>query len=176
MALETLRGVEEIGGFRVLQDRPRKENGEIDWSAFDELRKEQPIYIDHDVNMISFRIQNGPIKEVGVNGCQVDTLIEAAKIIIEGLNKKFPCRENSLAITKLDEALHWLGARKANREKRGVEGTSKQFVGSIKDFYFRPPIDTTKFVVECMNELIPESENVSLDEREKRGVEGTNQA
>ena len=34
------------------------------------------------------KIQNGPIKENGVNGCQVDTIIEATKAIIEGLNKK----------------------------------------------------------------------------------------
>jgi hypothetical protein len=75
--------------------------------------------------MISFRIQNGPIKEVGVNGCQVDTLIEAAKLIVEGLNKQFPCRENSLIITKLEEALLWSMKRKLDREKRGVEGLNK---------------------------------------------------
>jgi hypothetical protein len=125
MCLETLKGVKEIGGFEVLAERPLLEGKtEIDWKKFDEQRKEKPIYVDHDVNMISFRIQNGPIKESGVNGCQVDTLIEAAKLIIEGLNKKFPCRENACAITKLDEAILWLHKRKMDREKRGVEGTN----------------------------------------------------
>ena len=38
------------------------------------------------------------------------------------LNSKFPCRENSLAITKLDESLLWLNKRTADRLKRGVEG------------------------------------------------------
>ena len=51
-------------------------------------------------------------------------MIEAAKIIIEKLNQKFPCRENSVAITKLDEALMWLDKRKKDREKRNVEGTN----------------------------------------------------
>lgn len=125
MALETLKGVEGIGGFKVLQERPKKEDGSVDWNLFDEQRKNQPIYIDHDVNMISFRVQNGPIKENGVNGCQVDTIIEAAKLIIEGLNKNFPCRENALVITKLDEALLWSMKRKLDREKRGVEGLNK---------------------------------------------------
>lgn len=125
MALETLKGVEEIGGFKVLGERPKKASGEVDWALFDEQRKEKPIYVDHDVNMISFRIQNGPIKEVGVNGCQVDTLIWTAKTILEGLNKKFPCRENACAITKLDEAIHWLVARTKDRELRKVEGTSQ---------------------------------------------------
>ena len=54
MALETLKGVEWIDGFKVMQERPRKENGEVDWNLFDEMRKNQPIYVDHDVNMISF--------------------------------------------------------------------------------------------------------------------------
>lgn len=38
------------------------------------------------------------------------------------LNGKFPCRENSLAITKLQEAFFWLQFRTANRVARGVEG------------------------------------------------------
>lgn len=125
MALETLEGVTEIGGFNVLQKRPENEEGMVNWKLFDEQRKTNPIYVDHDVNMISFRIQNGPIKEVGVNGCQVDTMIEAAKMIIEVLNKNFPCRENAMVITKLDEALMWSMKRKSDREKRQVEGTSK---------------------------------------------------
>lgn len=75
--------------------------------------------------MISFRIQNGPIKEVGVNGCQVDTMIEAAKLIIEELNKKFPCDENDMIVSKLEAALDWSAKRKANREARGVEGLNK---------------------------------------------------
>jgi len=124
MALETLKGVAKIGGFDVLSERPKKEDGSVDWAAFDEQRKTKPIYVDHDVNMVSFRIQDGPIKEVGVNGCQVDTLIAAARLIISGLDVKFPCRENSIVMTKLDEALLWLGKRKADREERGVEGTS----------------------------------------------------
>lgn len=125
MALETLAGVKELGGFSILSERPMTSEGFVDWTLFDEQRKSQPIYIDHEVNMISFRIQNGPIKEVGVNGCQVDTLIHAAKEIISKLNAKFPCRENALAITKLEESLHWLDARKKDREKREVEGLNK---------------------------------------------------
>ncbi len=125
MALETLEGINEIGGYPVLQDRVKKEDGSIDWDKTDEARKLKPIFVDHDVNMISFRIQNGPIKENGVNGCQVDTLIHTAKIMVTNLNKNFPCRENSLAITKLEESLHWLEARKKDRETRGVEGYNK---------------------------------------------------
>ncbi len=119
MALETLVNVKKIGGFNVYQD---KEIADGKWSDVD---SKFSVCIHHGDNTLSFRIQNGPIKENGVNGCQVDTVIEAAKTIIEGLNKQFPSRENALAITKLDEALHWLEARTKNRTARGVEGTSQ---------------------------------------------------
>lgn len=42
------------------------------------------------------------------------------------LNGKFPCRENSIAITKLDEALLWLNKRTADRIARNVEGTNNK--------------------------------------------------
>ena len=109
MALETLEGVKEIGGFKVAHDVE---------SEF--------VVVYHNNNGIYFKIQDGPIKEKGVNGCQVDTIIEAAKLIVTNLNKNFPCRENALAITKLDEALMWLRERKREREARGVEGYNKK--------------------------------------------------
>jgi len=121
MALETLRGIEKLGGFKVVRHKPE----EMSWDDFDKTRDEFPINITDKMNTISFKIQNGPVKENGVNGCQVDTMIHAAKTIIEALNEKFPCRENACAITKLDEAIHWLEARTKNRAARGVEGHSK---------------------------------------------------
>jgi len=122
MALETLKGVEEIGGFKVVRVKPK----EMSWDDFDKTRDEYPINITEIMNCISFKIQNGPIKEVGVNGCQVDTVIEAARLILEGFNKNYPCRENAVAITKLDEALMWLEKRTKDRVKRGVEGVNKK--------------------------------------------------
>jgi hypothetical protein len=123
MALETLKNVNVIGGFNVVvmdelrEKYPEKFNeGSMDYKWFEkEIRPNNFVYVRNDVNSISFTIQNGPIKEVGVNGCQVDTIIEAAKLIIEGLNKQFPCRENSIAVTKLDEALMWLEKRTRDR-------------------------------------------------------------
>lgn len=125
MALETMKGVAEINGVKILQERAKAEDGSIDWQKTDELRKESPIFVDHEVNMISFRIQNGPIKEVGKNGCQVEDVIAVAKHIVEELNKKFPCRENSMIVTKLDEAILWSKKRTADRQARQVEGLSK---------------------------------------------------
>lgn len=134
MALETLKGVKKIGGFDVVdmdairETRPDmfRPDGSMHYHLFEkDIRPFNFIYVRNDVNSIAFTIQNGPVKEKGVNGCQVDTLIETAKVMLEGLNKNFPCRENSVAITKLDEALMWLEKRKKDREARGVEGESK---------------------------------------------------
>ncbi len=133
MALETLKGLKKLGKFDVVimdelrEKFPEKfnESGAMDYKWFEkDIRPTNFVYVRHDVNSLSFTIQNGPVKEKGVNGCQVDTVIEAAKAILEGLNKQFPCRENSAAITKLDEALHWLDHRTKDRERRSVEGTT----------------------------------------------------
>lgn len=77
---------------------------------------------------VEISFQNGPLCVDGVrrepSGAFVETLIAIAR---DRLNyyqgSKFNCRENALAITKLEEALHWLNHRTAKREQRGVEGT-----------------------------------------------------
>jgi len=134
MALETLKGVKEINGHKVIimdelrEQYPDKfnESGSMDYKWFEkEIRPHHHIYVRNDVNSLSFTIQNGPIKENGHNGCQVDEIISAARIIIGGLNINFPCRENSIVLAKLDGALMWLQKRKDDRSKRGVEGLAK---------------------------------------------------
>ena len=75
--------------------------------------------------------QNGPLGR-GVdrkdpNGAFVEGVIAAAIDRIEYYQKasfgKFSCRENALAITKLEEAILWLQKRTMDREAREVEGT-----------------------------------------------------
>ena len=94
-------------------------------SWLEQAQKTPKPFVEIDGQKITFTIQSDPIKEVGVNGCQLDALIVTAKDMIAYLNAKFPCRENSLAITKLEEALMWLEARTKDREFRGVEGTNQ---------------------------------------------------
>lgn len=79
---------------------------------------------------ISITWQNGPLgrsedgSRIEPNGAFVEGVINAA---LDRLNyyqaSKFNCRENALAITKLEEALHWCGHRTAKREAQKVEGT-----------------------------------------------------
>ena len=71
--------------------------------------------------------QNGPVKEVGQKGCFQEDLIAICIDRLQSFQKgNFACRENALAITKLEEALLWLRKRTMDREARGVEGTSQK--------------------------------------------------
>jgi hypothetical protein len=68
--------------------------------------------------------QEGPIKECGVNGvCNEDLIVMTIRRLEGFQNSEFKCRENAMAITKLEEALLWLRKRTMGRENRGVEGT-----------------------------------------------------
>ena len=79
---------------------------------------------------LSIDWQNGPLgrgdERLAPNGAFVETVILAALQRIEHYQAgQFKCRENALAITKLEEALHWLNARTNRRENSGVEGTHR---------------------------------------------------
>jgi hypothetical protein len=67
--------------------------------------------------------QNGPIAEHGVNGVTQEALLA---IVIDRLRAfqagPVACRENALALTKIEEAQHWLLHRTHERMARGVEG------------------------------------------------------
>ena len=74
--------------------------------------------------LCEIHFQEGAIKECGVNGVCNEDLINMVIERLEGFqNSEFKCRENALAITKLEEALLWLRKRTMSREQRGVEGT-----------------------------------------------------
>lgn len=77
--------------------------------------------------------QNGPLgrglERQEPNGAFVETVLAAALQRIQYFQEsKFKCRENAMAITKIDEALLWLNKRTRDLEARQkdlveVEGT-----------------------------------------------------
>ena len=70
--------------------------------------------------------QDGPIKESGVNGIMDENLLAIVIDRLRGFQEgPYKCRENALALTKLEESLMWLKERTRGREVRGVEGTHK---------------------------------------------------
>lgn len=78
---------------------------------------------------LTVKFQSGPIKEHGVNGCHIEDVL---RIALNRLNEhqktEFACRENALAITKIEESLHWLNHRTAERIRQGVEGRDVKHV------------------------------------------------
>lgn len=79
---------------------------------------------DQNPALTEVNFQKGPIKESGVNGCANEDLIA---MVIDRLSSfqesEYKCRENAIAITKLEEGLLWLRKRTMDREARNVEGT-----------------------------------------------------
>lgn len=80
---------------------------------------------------VSIEWQEGPTKDeegfdIAPNGAFVETIIFAALQRLEAFQTtRFSCRENALAITKLEEAIHWMNSRTMKRISRGVEGQYK---------------------------------------------------
>lgn len=71
--------------------------------------------------------QNGPIKEVGVNGVTQEALLA---IVIDRLRSfqagPYSCEANAFALTHCEAALDNLQARTRARIARGVEGTHQK--------------------------------------------------
>lgn len=78
------------------------------------------------LHFATLSFQHGPAAEYGVNGITNEVLLA---IVADRLRcfqtSKYACRENALALTKIEEAAHWLEARTTARTRRGVEGTHK---------------------------------------------------
>lgn len=56
------------------------------------------------------------------NGTTLEEMLRVTIERLQDLNARFSCRENSIAITKMQEALMWLNKRTEDRVARGVEG------------------------------------------------------
>lgn len=79
---------------------------------------------NHPHRFVNLTYQNGPIKEVGTNGITEQSLLAVIIDRMQCFQKgPYSCRENAIALTKLEEALHWMEHRTKARQSRGVEGT-----------------------------------------------------
>lgn len=88
---------------------------------------------------VSIDWQNGPLgwdyekntfpEGVKPNGAFVETVIlhciQRLQFFQAAANKKFACRENAIALTKLEESLMWLQRRHNNRVVNKVQGEHK---------------------------------------------------
>lgn len=75
---------------------------------------------------LTIQWQDGPLEGGEQTGAQVDDVLEAALGRLRAFQETgFKCRENAIAITKIEEALMWQQRRTAGRVERGVEGKNE---------------------------------------------------
>jgi len=80
--------------------------------------------INWSAGAVTLQFQNGAINEAGVNGITHEVLLAILVDRLQAFQKgPYACRENAIALTKIEEAQHWLHHRTQARMQRGVEGT-----------------------------------------------------
>lgn len=92
-------------------------DAQIESGRTPDLKPDGTIYFD-------LKFQDGPIAEVGTNGVTHEALLAVLIDRLQGFqNGEYRCRENAIALTHLEDAMHWLQHRTRARSARGVEGT-----------------------------------------------------
>lgn len=78
---------------------------------------------------VLIEFQNGPLQETGnvPNGLSNEVLLAIVEDRLLGFQSgQYACRENAVALTKLQESMMWLQKRTRDRIARGVEGTNQK--------------------------------------------------
>jgi hypothetical protein len=78
-----------------------------------------------DKEVLKIKFQTGGTATNAKNGIFIEDLLVLAYAKLNEFNEHLPCSENSLALTKIEEAILWLTARKAERDFRWVYGTEE---------------------------------------------------
>lgn len=74
---------------------------------------------------LRIEFQNGPMgADTPPNGLSNEALLAVVEDRLKGFQSgPYACRENALALTHIQDAMHWLHHRTRERMARGVEGT-----------------------------------------------------
>lgn len=79
------------------------------------------------VELVEIKFQNGPINESGVNGVTQEALLAIVADRLRSFQAgPFSTRDNSIALTHVEDALLRLQRRTLDRMRRGVEGQNKK--------------------------------------------------
>lgn len=75
--------------------------------------------LDGKDTFATIKFQEAGVQEVGVNGCFNEDLLTIVRDRLLSFQQgDFSCREYALALTKIEEALHWLHHRTEQQRKR----------------------------------------------------------
>lgn len=76
---------------------------------------------------VLIEFQNGPLQENPPNGLSNEALLAVVEDRLKSFQAgPYSCRENAIALTHIQDAMHWLHHRTRERVARGVEGTSEK--------------------------------------------------
>ena len=123
MSLSTLRGIDEIDGFEILNHRQylnahpehRTPTG-INPKILKGLQQKRFIEVNDKENKICLTIQHGTVKEKGKNGIRIQTIIALAIAVLKMLNNKFHSDRNIEAIEFFQKGIDCLNNRQAERK------------------------------------------------------------
>ncbi|MEI6823172.1 MAG: hypothetical protein WCL51_14670 [Bacteroidota bacterium] len=91
-------------------------------SNFENKENGQTIQFIEKVLIENETLPNDKVLTTINDGTTNEEVLEVLIDRMKYLQGKFPCRENAIIITKLEESLMWLNKRTADRIKRNVEG------------------------------------------------------
>lgn len=110
--------IKRIGNLNITHEDDFKYNAPHHYIA---LNSEDELKVIQEIDF-----QEGPIKEVGVNGITEEVLLNIIRERFMYFQKsEYACEENEKCITYLSLVLQILEDRKQKRLKRNVEGTSQ---------------------------------------------------
>lgn len=112
MALETMQGVKNLGGYKVanmselaeIHPEFYEESGQMNWKWFESnIRPTHFVMVRPDVNSITFTLESETVK-----GCKLETMIEAARHI--AIKKHEISKDSNLlmAIGYMNDAIQFL--------------------------------------------------------------------
>ena len=77
MSLKKLIGVKSVGEQQIIQDPIYTPSGVIDWAAMEKARESVFIWIDHETNTISFKMQ----EDDECDGCSPEDLVTVSYLM-----------------------------------------------------------------------------------------------
>ena len=91
-----------------------------------ERRKEGNTIVETGQKIIITFLETNLEGETVIEGVFTEDVLAALINRQKVLNERVPSREGSIVLTKLEEAVHWLGHRQNDRKERGVHMTHKE--------------------------------------------------
>lgn len=124
------------------------------------------VYVNNHGSKVTFKFQEGSVKEHGLNGCHIGRMLQFAKHFLEVQNAgKNRNRENALCITRLQEAIMWLEHRDAERFYENSLGPH-----ILPKFEHRSQLDHIESSNDDSHDMLCDKDEVLLEKSEKSEV------